>query len=144
MLEALSAIALASSIIQFVEFGSKILASGYETYHSVHGTTDENVSLEYLTQSLYKFQDQLSTPSKPHEHSDHELQNLAKQCSYLAGDLLLLFDSLKVKETGLVRTWEALRQSCRQAWKKDDIAKKWEQLNSINGLVTSRMVYMIR
>jgi hypothetical protein len=144
MLEALSAIALASSIIQFVEFGSKILASGYETYHSTHGTTDENVSLEYLTQSLYKFQDQLFTPSKSHEHSDHELQSLAKQCSYLAGDLLLLFDSLKVKETGLVRTWEALRQSCRQAWKKDEIAKKRQQLNSINSLVTSRMVYMIR
>ena len=102
MLEPLSAIALASSIIQFVDFGSKILASGCETYHSTHGATEDNVDLESLTQSLYKFQDQLSTHPKQLTHNDRELQKLAQNCSYLAGDLLLLLGSFKVKEHGLI------------------------------------------
>jgi hypothetical protein len=144
MLDPLSAASLAAAILQFVDFGSKIIVSGYETYRSTQGATEENVDLEYLTQKLYKFQDQLSTSSSKLVHSDQELQKLAQKCSYIAGDLLVLLDSLKVKEKGLVRTWEALRQSCRLVWKKDEIAKKEKLLDSITGLVNSRLLYMIR
>jgi hypothetical protein len=144
MLDPLSAASLAAAILQFVDFGSKIIVSGYETYRSTHGATEENVDLEYLTQKLYKFQDQLSTPSSKLAHSDQELQKLAQKCSYIAGDLLVLLDSLKVKEKGLIRTWEALRQSCRLVWKKDEITKKEKLLDSITGQVNSRLLYMIR
>jgi hypothetical protein len=144
MLDPLSAASLAAAILQFVDFGSKIIVSGYETYRSTHGATEENVDLEYLTQKLYTFQDQLWTPSSKLAHSDQELQNLAQKCSYIAGDLLVLLDSLKVKEKGLVRTWEALRQSCRLVWKEDEIAKKEKLLDSITGQVNSRLLYMIR
>jgi hypothetical protein len=144
MLDPLSAASLAAAILQFVDFGSKIIVSGYETYRSTQGATEENVDLEYLTQKLYKFQDQLSTSSSKLVHSDQELQKLAQKCSYIAGDLLVLLDSLKVKEKGLVRTWEALRQSCRLVWKKDEIAKKEKLLDSITGQVNSRLLYMIR
>lgn len=144
MLDPLSAASLAAAILQFVDFGSKIIVSGYETYRSTQGATKENVDLEHLTQKLYKFQDQLSTSSSKLVHSDQELQKLAQKCSYIAGDLLVLLDSLKVKEKGLVRTWEALRQSCRLVWKKDEIAKKEKLLDSIIGQVNSRLLYMIR
>lgn len=144
MLDPLSAASLAAAILQFVDFGSKIIVSSYETYRSVNGTTEENVDLEYLTQALYKFQDQLSTTSKQPAHGDQELQRLAQKCSHIAGDLLVLLDNLKVKEKGLVRTWEALRQSCRLVWKKDEIARKEKLLDSITAQVNSRLLYMIR
>ena len=144
MLDPISAVSLAAAILQFVDFGSKIIVSGYETYRSTHGATEENIDLEYLTQMLYKFQDQLSTSPNQLAPSDQELQKLAQKCSYIAGDLLVLLDSLKVKEKGLVRTWEAIRQSVRIAWKKDDIAHKEKLLDSITGQVNSRLLYMIR
>jgi len=144
MLDPLTAASLAAAILQFVDFGSKIIVSGYETYRSVNGATEENVDLEYLTQALYKFQDQFSTTPKQPSHGDQELQRLAQKCTYVAGDLLVLLDSLKVKEKGLVRTWEALRQSCRLVWKKEEIAKKEKLLDSIAGQVNSRLLYMIR
>lgn len=144
MLDPISAVSLAAAILQFVDFGSKIIVSGYETYRSTHGATEENIDLEYLTQMLYKFQDQLSTSPNQLAPSDQELQKLAQKCSYIAGDLLVLLDSPKVKEKGLVRTWDALRQSCRLVWKKDEIAKKEKMLNSIAGQVNSRLLYMIR
>ena len=144
MLDPLSAASLAAAILQFVDFGSKIIVSGYETYRSAQGATEDNIDLESLTQNLYKFQDQLSTPSQQLAHSDQELHKLAQKCTYIAGDLLVLLDSLKVKEKGLIRTWEALRQSCRLVWKKDEIAKKEKLLGSISGQVNSRLLYMIR
>jgi hypothetical protein len=80
-MDPLSAIGLASAIIQFVDFGSKILVTGYETYHSVHGTTNDNIELESLTRSLYKFQEQLTISPKQLGHSDPELQKLAQESS---------------------------------------------------------------
>jgi hypothetical protein len=124
-MDPLSAIGLASAIIQFVDFGSKILVTGYETYHSVHGTTNENIELESLTRSLYKFQEQLTISPKQLGHSDPELQKLAQESSNIAGGLLQ-------------------RESCWAAWKKDEIAKKEKLLNSISSQVNSRLIYMIR
>jgi hypothetical protein len=143
-MDPLSAIGLASAIIQFVDFGSKILVTGYETYHSVHGTINDNIELESLTRSLYKFQEQLTISPKQLGHSDPELQKLAQESSNIAGDLLQLLESFKVKEQGLIRTWGVLRESCRAAWKKDEIAKKEKLLNSISSQVNSRLIYMIR
>jgi hypothetical protein len=144
MLDPLSAASLAAAILQFVDFGSKIIVSGYETYRSTHGATEENVDLDYLTQKPYRFQDRLSTSSNQLAHNDQELQKLAQKCSYIAGDLLVLLDSLKVKDQGLVRNWEALRQSCRLLCKEDEILKKEQLLDSITAQVNSRLLYMIR
>ena len=143
MLDPLSAVSLAAAILQFVDFGSKILVSGYEIYHSAQGATEENVDLEYLTKRIYEFQDQLSTPPTPLTRSAQQLQKLAQECSYIAGDLLVLLDKLKVKEKGVIRTWDTLRQSCRLVLKKGEIAKKEKLLNSISIQVNSRFLYMI-
>lgn len=77
MLDPLSAASLAAAILHFVDFGSKIIVSGYETYRSVNGATEENVDLEYLTHAFYQFQDQLSPTPKQPSHGDQELQRLA-------------------------------------------------------------------
>lgn len=94
MLDPLSAASLAAAILQFVDFGSKIIVSGYETYRSVNGATEENVDLEYLTHALYQFQDQLSTTPKQPSHGDQELQRLAQKRSYIAGDLQITRTSM--------------------------------------------------
>lgn len=143
MLDPLSAVSLAAAILQFVDFGSKIIVSGYEIYRSVDGTTEENTDIEYLTQRIHEFQDQFTPSSNPLTRNPQELQDLAQDCSHIAGDLLVLLDKLKVKEKGLFRTWHALQQSCRLAWKKGEIARKEKLLNNISNQVNSWLLYMI-
>lgn len=144
MLEPLSALSLAAAIIQFVDFSSKILVTGYETYRSANGTTQEQVDLQQLTHSLYKFQDQLGTPSKQQTPDRKILEELARTCSSFAGDLLLLLDSLKVKEQGLLRTWDSFRKACRSVRKKGEIKRLEGLLDSISRQINSRLLYMIR
>ncbi|KAM0718815.1 hypothetical protein Q7P37_005887 [Cladosporium fusiforme] len=149
MLDPLSAISLASAIIQFVDFGSKILVTGYETYHNVSGATQEHVDLEELTQSLYKFQDNLATPTRSNSSATQDsdqtlLEELARRCSHLAGDLLILLEDLKVKEQGFLRTWDSFRQACRSVWKKKRIQGLEKLLESIGWQINSRLLYMIR
>lgn len=144
MLEPLSALSPAAAIIQFVDFSSKILVTGYGTYRSVDGTTQEQVELQQLTHSLYKFQDQLGTPSKQSIPDQRILEELARKCSLLAGDLLRLLDALKVKEQGLLRTWDSFRKACRSVRKKGEIKRLEGLLDSISRQINSRLLYMIR
>lgn len=78
MLDPFSAIVLASAIIQFVDFGSKLKASGHETFGSTHDFLEENIDLEFLTQGLYEFQDQVATPLRTLARSNEALELLAK------------------------------------------------------------------
>lgn len=147
MLDPLSALSLAAVIVQFVDFGSRILVSGYETYHDQHGTTQERFDLEEVTQDLFKFQNQLATPANAKEKETVDmrvLQQLATKCRDLADDLLRLLDDLKVQESGLLRTWDSFRQACRARAKKGEIARLEKLLKVIGEQVNARLIYMIR
>jgi len=144
MLDPLSAVSLAAAILQFVDFGSKFIVSGYEIYRSADGATEENLDIEHLTLMIHEFQERFSPSPNPLTRSGQELQKLAQECSNVAEDLLALLDKLKVKDKGTFRTWDAIRQSCRLAWKKGEIAKKEKLLNNISTQVNSRLLYMIR
>lgn len=133
MLDPLSALSLAAAILQFVDFSSKILVTGYETYCSAAGATQEQVDLQELTHNLYRLQDQLATPVKQQTPDQEFLENVAKRSSYLAGDFLILLEDLKVEGQGLLRTWDAFRQACRSARKKSEIQRLERLLDSISG-----------
>jgi hypothetical protein len=48
VLDALSVVSLAATIIQFVDFGSKIVSKGYHLYESTDGVLPEYARLGYL------------------------------------------------------------------------------------------------
>ena len=62
MLDPLTAVSLVAAILQFVDFGSQIIVSGYEIHCSTHGATEETVGLEDITERLDERQDHLSSP----------------------------------------------------------------------------------
>lgn len=149
MLDPFSAVSLACAIIQFVDFGSKIIVTGHEAYRSTTGTTQEHANLEDLISRLYQFQDTLATPITSHDFetrsaNQRSLEELARKCSFAAGDILILLEDLKVKETGSLRTWDSLRQACRSVWKQDRIQNLGKLLEKISGQVNSRLLYMVR
>ncbi len=51
-MEALAAVGLASSIVQFVDFATNIISKGYHYQKSVDGVLDENVELQAIADSL--------------------------------------------------------------------------------------------
>ena len=52
IMEALTALSVASSVIQFVDFGCKLLSQSRQLYKSAEGILTENVDIEILTQDL--------------------------------------------------------------------------------------------
>jgi hypothetical protein len=52
MMDPLSALSLAGTIIQFADFGSKLLSESLQLYKSSRGTLDANEQLELVTADL--------------------------------------------------------------------------------------------
>jgi hypothetical protein len=147
-MDPISAMSLSAAILQFVDFGSKIIVTSYRTYRSIDGTTQENLDLVELTTALHEFQTQLATPrsvSREHDAGQRALEDLAIKCRDVAAELLQLLDDLKVKvkEKGLRYTWESLRAGCRTEWKKGKIARYEKLLREIAVQLNSRLLSLI-
>jgi hypothetical protein len=144
MLDPLSALSLASSIVQFVDFGIKLVSDGYELYE--RGSLKINDELERATRDLTQLAEDLATspqtvseqpgtrirlPSK-HERS---LQQLAETCKELSDQLLSVLEDLKPRErqNGLESFRKALAGS-RKAGKARNIETRLKKLQDELGI----------
>lgn len=148
-MDPISALSLSAAILQFMDFGSKIIVTTYKTYRSIDGTTQENLDLAELTTTLHEFQTRLAAPrisSKGHDADQKALEELATKCRNIAAELLHLLDDLKVKvkERGFRHTWEGLRQGCRTVWKKEKVARHEMLLRDISLQVNGSLLSTTR
>jgi len=90
-MEALAAISLVSSIIQFVDLGSKAFASAREIRDSKDGMTEDNKTLTIITNGIRDLSVQLATPStEPNNEDERALRRLAQESRDLSERILCL------------------------------------------------------
>jgi hypothetical protein len=134
MLEPLTALSVASSVVQFVDYGTGLIDRAYKIYKSSTGSTGETEELEMLVKrfagqayivELFTKTGPLETPSQDEEATIA----LAKSCRTLADRFLTLLQSLKIQpKAGKV---ESLALSARIGWKRKDIAQFQHQLEAL-------------
>lgn len=127
-MEALAAVGLASSIVQFVDFATKIISKGYQYQRSVDGVLDENVELQAIADNLDQLSKGLVTSTEKTSPSARRNQNskenealkaVAIECQKIANDLGTAVDRLKM--TGKRTRWKSFRQALKSQWKKEEI-----------------------
>ena len=131
MLDPLTAISLASCIVQFTDFGIKLVKGSFELYHSVHGANAERSSLEFKTIHLQRLADKIIVPLEqndgggPASKDERVLEDLATICKTIALDLLSVLEDFKVKKSpGLGRKWESFQKAveAQTPWNRAKIA----------------------
>ena len=148
MLDPFTAISLASIIVQFVDFGSKLIKESSELYHSAGGPLSVNAELEKITINLKEVTEKLENPSQTDTRLTHNtketeaLRNLAESYSEVADELLTVLDDLKVKGTD--RQWQSFRQALRSSQKKDKISKIEKKLDRLQKMLNTRLIVMMR
>lgn len=107
-MEPLTALSVASSVIQFVDFGSKLLANGRQLYRSAEGVLTENVDLELVALDLQTLTTGLrrklpkNRPLKERGETrqpnddDEALDRLCERCVEIAEMLMERLEKLKV------------------------------------------------
>ena len=112
MLDPLSAIGLASAIVQFVDFSAEIIDGAREVYGSMSGATERNRSLEVVVSQMRNLISQLSTTDSSQQSEDEKaLRRLANECKILADQILDLLQKIKAKDpdSTLQAVWAALK-----------------------------------
>jgi N-terminal domain on NACHT_NTPase and P-loop NTPases len=146
-MDPLSALALASAVVQFVDFSSKLISKFRELYTS-GGALPENGDLEQTTENLSNLSETLATAHQPKSHttsiSKDELavQKLAFSCQEVASELLALLRDLKLQGT------HQKLQSFRQAWRSMHKTNKIEyfknKLDRLQKQLNSRLLAIMR
>ncbi|KAL9607205.1 MAG: hypothetical protein Q9167_007857 [Letrouitia subvulpina] len=141
-----AAIGLASSIVQFLDFSSKLITGTFELYRSANGATSINNTLEAISRDLVQLCTVL-TPDSPGVNtniktkSEASLLPLLDSCRNLGKEFLITLDDLKVQ--GHWRRWQSIRQALRSIWKADDIQRYEKQLESYRSQIVIRLLAML-
>lgn len=147
-MDPISALGIAGCIVQFVDFGIKIVSKGNKIYHSGDGSLAENHDLELVANDLVVIQTKLRCSLRPLDISgrlsegDQALGDLSTAADQVAGVLL---DRLnKVKAQGRFRRWNSLRQALKSISSKKDIEELASRLNMLRDQVETRVVVGLR
>lgn len=143
-MDPLSAIGLASAIVQFVDFGSRIAHDAKCIYKSTTGVTVENENIEFTIEQLQTISGMLKQriPSSPLYFLDEPLISLAKRCETLSNELLELLKAVKAKSPS--SKWASFLAAVKAELQKEErngvIARLQEcrQQLEVHLLVTAR------
>lgn len=100
MLDPLTALSVASSVIQIIDFGCKLVSETQQIYHSASGATKDNVTLREITEDIIILDTNQSRQNQNNQRlcpDDIVVGNLADSCAREAKILLGLVVELAVR-----------------------------------------------
>jgi hypothetical protein len=147
MMDPFTALGLAAGLVQFIDFGSRLISGSMERYRSVSGTSAGNVELESITEDLKSIVDNLETkPARPNTRQlsklELTLEDLATKSKTAADELLVVLDDLKVR--GRCKRLDSFIQAVRSIGKERKIQDLQKVLKTIERRLNTCLVAMIR
>ncbi|PQE22020.1 Vegetative incompatibility HET-E-1 protein [Rutstroemia sp. NJR-2017a BBW] len=139
MLDPLSAIGLASAIVQFVDFGSKLVSQGRELYEN--GSLAQNDEIQLITESLKGMAADLTKSRMKYAHADdNEIQELARTCQSVADELLTVLKTLHPQKQHSLESFRVALRTARKKGKVDDMGKR---LRRLQGQINTYMIMVL-
>lgn len=131
-MEPLGVLAVATSVIQIVDFASRLLSRSAKIYNSADGQLDEHAALSSATQHLSELCSQLKDNVKTSKRFiDQKILQLSEECQKVAEELGQALEGAQTK-TGIGRVesvYHALRL-VRKEKKISGIERNLEQIRS--------------
>lgn len=150
MLDPASAIGLAASIVQIIDFTANVLNKSHEYRTSEKGILVQHAEIETAAASFGKLMLELDNNTRdlkslgsPSESFDDELRTLSKGLQDILRSLLEKLDELKVQGEKH-RTWKSVRQSIRSVWNEDKIRELEQRLERYRKHVDTVLLVSLR
>ncbi|KXX77768.1 Vegetative incompatibility protein HET-E-1 [Madurella mycetomatis] len=139
-MEAIVAVSLAASIINFIDFLMKLVRGTYEVYASPAGTADENAHVSNVLDDLYDITKNLATEFKAGDKHERALARLGRQCVSLSEELQQILQTLKAKDAS---RWESARVKLKSMRKDKDIVTIEKRLGEYKAELLLRLSFMM-
>lgn len=172
-MEPLTALSIASSVVQLVEFGGRLFQLSTQIQRSPSGVADEVIDLQLITSDLHALSERFRASRADSSEPDLALDNsmnfvhvrfqpdgsksqpklskderalltLADRCHELSEELLVIIASVKSQSDGRCRTWKALLQAIRMLWKEKEIENISERLDALRSELLLHLVYTMK
>jgi len=154
-MDPITAISLAGTAVQFVDFTAKLISAGAHLYNynelvaNAQAAKSANFIQDQATNALRDLQDYRfklqqgmgpATTSKPLARDEKILQALCHKCTEDADTLIKLLNKLKVPETSKHRGWKSLAQAFSSIWSKKDVERLMEKLQEYRTQINSQVL----
>ncbi|CAM1506089.1 Fc.00g057300.m01.CDS01 [Cosmosporella sp. VM-42] len=170
-MDPLSALGIAAAVVQFLDFGSKLVTKSTEIYNSAEGSLLENQNLEAIASNMLelskqleqketKLENQLAAPldeselrSRRHRskewhkaqgdrvRSQRQMLSIAGGCKDSAIELLDAVERLKLK--GDNNRWTSFRQAWCAVWRADKVDEMRIRLERFRDLLNTNLLASI-
>jgi hypothetical protein len=152
-MDPLTALSLAGTIVQFVDFGSKLLSTTQELYRSTAGSLNVNQTLELVTADLqsliaklkqsFRVTDEVAPLTEAEQAEQETFHGICDEATKIAGELIRRLEKLKVKNAKH-RKWESLLLAVKSTWSKEEVDDLMQRLASLKNTLESRVLFSIR
>jgi hypothetical protein len=152
-MDPLTALSVAGSIVQFVDFGLKLLKDGRSLYKSSTGALGVNEELEFIINDLQtliaKIRLGLSTgptlgPLTEEETvENYTFERICDQCAKISKEIIECLERVKVKADKEDRVWESLKRAVRSGWEKGELSDLTARLLSMREHLHGRILYSL-
>lgn len=144
-MEPFSALAAATSVVQFIDFSCKVITGSRELFNSATGQFIDHKDLENITKHLISLSGPLQKPVHDSRRvQGDQLQPLCKRVNEVAGELISTLDSLRVTEAKKSARWESCYKALRSVWSQQQIALLQDKLNGFRQQLTLSVLVVLR
>jgi hypothetical protein len=123
-MDGLSALSVAASVAQFIEFSCSLVTKSKEIYTSAHGTPLQQVEMEAAVKRLIELSERIKTAPSRNRGSiaqDQALTSICQGCATISNQLLAKLNKLKLQDSVKHRGYKSFRQALKSVWAKGSI-----------------------
>jgi|SRR5271156_2327005 len=148
VLDPLTALSVAGNVVQFVDFGIKLISKGKEIYKSTDGILADHAEQAAISSKLAELSKRLSdsmsasATRKKMSPAEVALQEVTIECTEVADDFSKAINELKV--TGNHRGWKSFRQALKSVWKKEGIEERLTKLGRLRQQVVIHLLVVMK
>ncbi|MCJ1251945.1 hypothetical protein MMC30_009183 [Trapelia coarctata] len=142
-----TALSLASSVAQLIDFGSKVILNAREIAHSGSSVSVEHLSI--VTKDLVEINSSLEQQLKSRTDQgislmkeEQALHNLTGQCREVADELIDCLDKLKLQSHKTDR-WASFRAALKTIWSKERIDNLTRRLSDFREQLALRVLLLL-
>lgn len=147
-MDPLSALSIAAAVVQFLDFGLRVISKGNQIYRSGDGSTDENRDLEVVTNDLLVLQTRLDQTGQRADQDRRPtedeviLRRLSTTANELAKELLTRLNMVKAQ--GRFRRWKSFRQAIKSVSSQKEINSLARRLSIIKEELQIQILVTLR
>jgi hypothetical protein len=141
-MDPLTALGLASNILQFLDFACKLVSSTRKIYSSPSQTSDESQFLHGIAQHIVDLSNKFIIPTTSGTgFIDKKLRDIATECENVSSQLLDVIRDLEAKNNTL---WSSFLVALKEVWHREEIGALMKKLSKLQVLLNTHLLFLLK